>query len=64
MRADAGAALQHRRQQARHGLVIMVARPARPLLAIEPRQTLLEEPLAPVPDRRDREPDLTRDRGI
>ena len=49
MRADAGAALQHHRQQARHGLVIMVARPARPLLAIEPRQTLLEEPLAPVP---------------
>jgi hypothetical protein len=45
MRADAGPALQHGRQQARDGLVIMVARTARPLLAIEPRQTSLRNRL-------------------
>jgi hypothetical protein len=42
----------------------MVTRAARPLLAVEPGQALLEEALAPVPDRRDREAHLARDRGV
>jgi hypothetical protein len=64
VRTDARAALQDRRQQVRHRLVIMAARAPGPLLTVEPGQTLLEEPLAPVTDRWDREADLPRDLGV
>jgi hypothetical protein len=64
VRTDARAALEDRRQQVRHRLVIMAARAPRPLLTVEPGQTLLEEPLAPVADRRDREADIPRDLGV
>jgi hypothetical protein len=64
MGSDRRAALEYPRQQAGDDRIVMAARATRPLLAVEPGQAMLEETLAPVADRRDRQPELAGDRGV